>query len=104
MADGTTPNYQLVLIQVGASRDSWGTKLNANMTAIDTAIKAAKVLADAAMPKAGGNFTAAPTVAGQGVVPHFAAAGMTGGGIFVAPAAGADPTTGAPGQIWLGYS
>lgn len=38
MADTTTPNYHLVLIQVGASRDTWGNKVNDNVTAIDTAL------------------------------------------------------------------
>ncbi len=39
MADGNTPNYGFVLVEVGASRDTWGAKLNDNFAAIDTTIK-----------------------------------------------------------------
>lgn len=41
MADSTTPNYSLILVEVGGSTDTWGTKLNANATAIDAALAAA---------------------------------------------------------------
>lgn len=39
MPDTTTPNYALVLIQIGGSRDTWGDKMNANTQAIDLALK-----------------------------------------------------------------
>lgn len=35
MADGSTTTYSFTLPEVGASEDSWGTKLNANWTSVD---------------------------------------------------------------------
>lgn len=40
MPDTTTANYALTKIGVGESKDTWGGKVNANMDAIDAAIKA----------------------------------------------------------------
>jgi hypothetical protein len=39
MADTNTPNYNFVLVEIGASRDTWGGKTNANMTSIDANLK-----------------------------------------------------------------
>lgn len=41
MADANTPKYAFVLPEVGASDDTWGTKLNNNFTKLDTILAAA---------------------------------------------------------------
>lgn len=56
-ADTTTTNYGLVKPEIGASNDSWGTKVNSNLDILDSAIGTISGIANAAMPKAGGTFT-----------------------------------------------
>lgn len=44
MPDTNTPIFNMVLVEVGASTDTWGTKLNSNFSIIDTAMGAASML------------------------------------------------------------
>lgn len=76
MADSTTTNYGFAKPEVGASTDTWGSKLNANWDTVDTQLKAvsdvadsaastatdAKNLATDALPKAGGQMTGSVTL------------------------------------------
>ena len=103
MADTTTPNLSLVKMQPGTHRDDWGAVANANLDKIDTAVDAAKDVADAALSKGGGTVTGEILREGQGAHFHWSDDGMDSGVAFLAPSAGTDPTS-KPGDIWFGFT
>jgi hypothetical protein len=91
MPDTFTPNLNLTQPEIGGSADTWGTKLNANMATLDTAV-AARALASRQIVTApgsgltgGGPLTGDVTLAVAADVVRTtrqvtAGAGLTGGG------------------------
>ena len=85
MADELTPKHQLVLPEVGASKDSWGDKINTNFSYLDALLA---VDTGVFMPRAGGTFTGPTAFNGlMEVNARIAAKGY----------AGTDITLGGPG-------
>jgi hypothetical protein len=71
MPDSSTPNLSLTLPEIGASGDTWGTKLNASLTTLDAIFKADGTGTSVGLNVGTGKtLNVAGTVAGAGIAAY----------------------------------
>lgn len=76
MADAHTPNHNFTLPEIGAAKDTWGTSLNANWSALDTLLRTNPTTA-LFLPRAGGTMGGAINM-GANQITNLAASSAAG--------------------------